>query len=148
MMADLSQIHNDASPSVAPELREAVVHEDAAGRGVPVRCTEPEFDPLLATDPMAWEPYATADGEFWPKKGERAVLAFPPDGDPVIDWWEPAGDRSPDVPLGLKENGIGLLVGAASKRGTAFAHYVWAVTVAEGPPPDGEVEDFDFVLVI
>lgn len=80
------------------ELHEAVVLDDAMEPGREVRCTRDSLDHLLADDPMPWAPYVTPDGFFYPKEGDRAVLGFPVDGDPVIlQWWPNATE--PDQPF-------------------------------------------------
>jgi hypothetical protein len=75
------------------ELREAIVLDSTSELGTEIRCTIASLDPLLATDPMPWSPYVTPAGFFYPKKGDRAVLGFPPDGPPVIlEWWPNASE--------------------------------------------------------
>jgi hypothetical protein len=84
----------------APELREAIVNEDATALGQEVKCVVPSHADHLTTDPLPWSPVTTAEGEFWPKKGDRAQVAFPPDGPPVIHWWAPSGGATADRPIG------------------------------------------------
>jgi hypothetical protein len=81
-----------------PELRSGKVLDDALAEGQEVRCTIPSLDPLLATDPMVWCPYVGAAGIFYPKRGDRALIAQPLDGPPAIVQWWPAAEASPDVP--------------------------------------------------
>lgn len=91
-MPDLSEIHNASSPTAAPELRDALVLDDAGTADQLVRCTY-AGEPNLATDPMPWNPVTTTVGEFWPKHGDRAILGFPPDGPPaVLAWWPAAAE--------------------------------------------------------
>jgi hypothetical protein len=78
------------------ELRHAEILDDATADGEEVRCVVPSRSTLLAEDPAPWMPYVRATGLFFPKKGDRALLAYPPDGPPVIVAWWPQAD-SPDV---------------------------------------------------
>jgi hypothetical protein len=80
------------------ELQEAIIFDDAAAVGQEVRCTAPDFDPLKATDRMPWMPFVTPGGLFYPKRGDRAVIGSPPDGPPVILWWQPRA-AEPDAPF-------------------------------------------------
>lgn len=135
-MADLSDLHNSTVPAPSPEIHEAVVLDDATARGQEIRCVIRSFGEGYATDPMAWEPYTTAEGEFWPKKDDRAVLSFAPDGPPVIQWWEPAADR--EVSIGGP--GIQAIVHAANsavKRGSAPGVRIWIGSVV----PDGMLDN-------
>jgi hypothetical protein len=94
-MASPAQLSPSAVTIPPPELHEATILDNATALGEEVRCVIPSLDPLLATDPMPWPVVTTSEGSFYPKKGERAQLAYPIDGPPVIHWWEP-GERSPD----------------------------------------------------
>jgi hypothetical protein len=98
-MPDPSLLAPSAVTIPGPELRDAVVLDDATARGQEVRCTVESLDPLLATDPMPFKPYMTAEGEFWPKKGDRAVISAQTDGLPVILIWWPGAEAMPDVAL-------------------------------------------------
>jgi len=81
-----------------PELRTGEILDDAVAEGQYVRCTVEALDPLLAKDPMPWTPYVGAAGIFYPKRGDRALIAEPLDGPPVIlQWWPNATE--PDVSL-------------------------------------------------
>ena len=49
-------------------------------RPLPVRrCAASAQDstPRLATDPMPWMPFTTDEGIYYPKRGDRAILAYP-----------------------------------------------------------------------
>lgn len=97
-MPDPSLLTPSAVDKALPELHDAIVNEDASAPGQEVICVIPEYDPLMARDPMPWTPVVTPDGFFYPKRGDRAVLGYPVDGDPVIlEWWPKATE--PDVPL-------------------------------------------------
>lgn len=92
----------ELSPSAVeipdPQLHEAVVLDDAKAFGEEVRCSRPELDALLADDPMPWTPITVAGlGTFYPKKGDRATIAFPDGGMPVISQFFPAVGAVPDV---------------------------------------------------
>jgi len=92
---------SDLAPSAVripdPELREAIVLDDAAEPGRVIRCVVPGLDPLLATDPMPWFPYVTAAGLFYPKRDDRAVIGKAPDGAPVILFWWPSATEPDSV---------------------------------------------------
>jgi hypothetical protein len=97
-MPDPSLLTPSAVARSAPETHDAVVNQDATVEGQEITCVIPEFDPLIATDPMPWNPLSTPAGWFYPKRGDRALLCYPVDGDPVIlEWWRNATE--PDVPL-------------------------------------------------
>jgi hypothetical protein len=78
------------------EVLEAIVNEDATAPGQLVTCTIPAEDPTAATDPMPWMPYATGDGVFYPKRGDRAKVSENGDGPGVILAWWPSATE-PDV---------------------------------------------------
>jgi hypothetical protein len=132
-MSDPAGLSNQLVPEASPELREATVLTDATERGEEIRCTTISLGELISTDPLPWRPFTTAAGEFWPKKGERAVLAFPPDGPPVIAWWEPAQRES--------DEGISGSASPATptKLGTVLLDVINAR--AEGAKGDGEADD-------
>lgn len=97
-MADPSQLHPSAVDIPAPEIHEATILDNAKARGEEVRCIVPFLDKGLASDPMQWMPYTTAEGEFWPKGGDRALVSAHVDGPPaVLAWWPKATE--PDIPL-------------------------------------------------
>jgi hypothetical protein len=97
-MADPAALANSLVSHAEPELREATILDNATAPGEEIRCESEALGTGLAEDPMSWRPYVTAVGVFYPKRGERAVLALPPDGPPVIQWWEPA-EREPDAAI-------------------------------------------------
>lgn len=80
------------------QLYEAEVLDDAAEAGVEIRCVVPSFAEHLATDPLAWTPYVTASGVFYPKKDDRAIVALPAEGPPAIVAWWPSATK-PDHPF-------------------------------------------------
>lgn len=85
----------DLTPSAVelpdPEVHDARVSEDAVGPDDLVRCVIPDHTERLTTDPLPWTPYVKKAGFFYPKKGDRAILAFPVDGPAVIlEWWPKA----------------------------------------------------------
>lgn len=87
-MADPRLLGAGAVDVPPPELHDAEISEDATAPDQEVKCVVPSLDLLLATDPMPWRAHFTADGFFYPKKGDRAVLGYPVDGPPVIlEWW-------------------------------------------------------------
>lgn len=95
-MPDLSQLSNASLELPAGEVFEALVNEDATEEGQLVTCTIPSVDPLAATDPMAWMPYVTAAGVFYPKVGDRAKVSENGDGPgAILAWWPSTSE--PDV---------------------------------------------------
>jgi hypothetical protein len=98
-MSDPALLHPSSVDIPAPEGHEATVLDNATTRGEEVRCIVPSLDKGLASDPMEWMPYMTVEGEFWPKRGDRAVINEHVDGPPVIVFWRPADDATPDVLL-------------------------------------------------
>lgn len=94
----------DLGPGAIPSQRSSVfdgeILDNATEEGKEVRCVRVD-DGRRATDPMPWNPVLKADpkGICFPKRGDRAVIAEPADGPPVIDFWQPAPDAVPDVPL-------------------------------------------------
>jgi hypothetical protein len=113
-MPDASQLTPGAVEIPDAELHEATILDNAEALGQEVRCVVPTLDPQLATDPAAWRPLTTVVGEFWPKKGDRALVTRQVGGPPLIDWWEP-GASTPDVPGG--KNKIGPIVNVATDFG-------------------------------
>jgi hypothetical protein len=100
-MDDPRQLGAGAVARSSAQIFDGLILDDAVGPGRAVRCTRPRVDSNAATDPMPWKPFTaiSAGGEFWPKRGDRAVLVYPIDGPPVIVEWWPAEDAVPDVPL-------------------------------------------------
>lgn len=139
-MTDLAPtLANSTIEPAAPELREGTVLDDATERGQEVRCIVPSLDANLATDPMPWRPYTTAEGEFWPKKGDRVVLGYQPDGPPAIQWWEPAAGSKATV----EGPGVRAIVHGADPsvvRGAWPGIRIWVGSVI----PDG-MEDNDLL---
>lgn len=79
------------------EIRDARILDSASGPKDEVRCVIPSFDERLTTDESRFNPVSTPEGWFYPKKGDRALIAQHPDGpDTIIEWW-PAEDAEPDV---------------------------------------------------
>jgi len=68
----------------------ATVLDDATTLSDKVRCKLPDDD-VGATDPAEWDPIPRPAGLFYPKRGDRAVLAFPEGGDldPLILRFKP-----------------------------------------------------------
>jgi hypothetical protein len=97
-MQDLTQLGPSAAPRTPRAIFDSVIHEDAVEEGEEVRCVRPGVDPLAATNPMPWTPVSRPAGWFYPKRGDRAVLAYPADGPEVIVAWFPSADAAPDVP--------------------------------------------------
>ena len=96
-MPDVAQLAAAASePAPGDSLREAVVREDATEDREEVRCVIASLDPNLATEPLPWTPVVNAQGAFYPKQGDRAILAYPAGGPPVILQWWPAATE-PDA---------------------------------------------------
>lgn len=95
-MPDISELFNGAIPAADTVLEEARVKDNASGPQDEVRLTIPGIDLHQATDPMAWIPYVTGAGVFYPKVGDRAVVAHPEGGPPYISFWQPKAE-SPDV---------------------------------------------------
>lgn len=127
-MADLADLHNSTVSAASPELHEAVVLDDAVERRQEIRCVVPSFGDGYASDPMGWNPYTTAEGEFWPKEGDRAVLSFAPDGPPVIQWWEPSAPREPSI----AGSGVQVIVHGSDPevhRGSAPGIRIWIGSV-------------------
>lgn len=96
-MADPASLHNSQVVSPEPELWTAEILEDAAAPGQQVRCVIASKDPDAGTDPMRWMPYVTPDGFYYPKRGDEALIASPPDGPPWIAAWAPSPGSLPDV---------------------------------------------------
>jgi hypothetical protein len=95
-VADITQLSPHAVDIPAPEVYEAEVNEDATEVGQEVRCVVESLDPLLASDPMAWMPFVTHKGVFYPKKGDRAKVSGGTDGpEAILAWWPNA--KEPDV---------------------------------------------------
>ena len=93
----LSELGPGASRQRPAAVFDFEILDDATGPGQEVRCRHRD-DPTRATDPMPFTPYTiTAEGTWYPKRGERAIVLEPVNGPPVItDWW-PAAGRVPDV---------------------------------------------------
>ncbi len=98
-MTDASLLHPSSVEIPAPEIHEATVLDDATEPRQEVRCIVPFLDKKLASDPMAWNSVSIAREEYWPKRGDRALISAHVDGPPAIFEWWPAADATPDVPL-------------------------------------------------
>jgi len=96
-MPDPSILTPSAVDQAEPQLFDATINQDATAEGQEVTCVVPDLDPLLAADPMPWNPISTPAGWFYPKRGDRAILCYPVGGDPVISQWWPKATE-PDVP--------------------------------------------------
>jgi hypothetical protein len=97
-VGDISELYNGAILAAEPVLEEAKVKDNATGPKDEVRVIIPGVDPHQATDPMQWMPVVTGDGVFYPKVGDRAVVAHPEGGPPFITFWQPKAE-SPDHAL-------------------------------------------------
>lgn len=97
-MANPADLTASAVTIPRPELRTALILDDAVSEEQLIRCTVEALDPLLATDPMPWTPYPGAAGLFYPKRNDQALIAQPQDGPPVILAFWPAVGATPDVP--------------------------------------------------
>jgi hypothetical protein len=95
-MSNPAMLVNSRVPRPSPELRSGKILDDATAPGQEIRCTIPSKDTTAGTDPMRWRPYVTPDGFFYPKRGDDALIALPPDGPPWIVEWAPAPDAVPD----------------------------------------------------
>jgi len=130
-MADAALLHPRSVTVPPPELHEAVILDNATELGQEVRVEGAWLGSQLASDPMGWRPsYVTGAGEFWPKRGDRAVVTAHADGPPVIIWWEPATEREPDAAGG--GDGLGVILHGsdpAVPRGTSHPQYIWIGTV-------------------
>jgi hypothetical protein len=115
MLEDARTLAPSAVTIPPPELHEALILDSATELGKAVRCTVASLDPLLATDPMPWQPYVTAAGAFYPKKGDRALLSYQVDGTPLIVWWEPSAG-SPDKAIPAAGSVEEAQLGAALKK--------------------------------
>lgn len=92
---DLIDLSDRAVAVPEAQVFEATIAADADGLA-PVRVVIPEFDPDLSFGPAPWMPVARADGIYYPKKGDRAVVLRP---DPASVWiaaWTPEA-ATPDV---------------------------------------------------
>lgn len=137
-MPDLGMLAPTAVDIPPPELHEATILDDATAIGQEVRCVVPDLDLKLATDPMPWAPYTTATGVFYPKHGDRALLAYQVDGTPLIVWWKPNATE-PDSVIGDVTHGIGMLIhgeDGTHARPSTFGHWVWVGTAK----PDNAAE--------
>lgn len=127
-MPDPGMLSPTAVDIPSPELHEATVLDSASSRDAEVRCVVPSLDEHLATDPMPWRPYITAEGEFWPKSGDRAVVTAHTDGTPLIAWWEPAGGAA----AAIEGPGVRAIVHGADRevsRGAAPGVRIWIGSV-------------------
>lgn len=156
-MGDISELFNGSIAPGEPSLIEARLYDSAEAVGEEVRCTIPSIDPNTATDPMPWEPVVTELGTFYPKVGDRALLAFPEEGPPVIVWWEPkaehpdhaasAGVEGPAGPEGPKGStgstgpaGATGPTGATGSTGAKGERGEKGETGSAGPPGEETVE--------
>lgn len=97
-MPNPAELHISSVELPAPELFDAEVLDDAETPGREVRCVVDSIDRGLTTDPARFNPVSTPTGWFYPKKGDRAIVARHTDGpDTIIEWW-PDPDAVPDHP--------------------------------------------------
>lgn len=74
---------------------EAVVAEDATNLA-PVRVVVPTFSSDLSFGPAPWSPVTRADGVYYPKRGDRAVVLRPEPSSLWIAVWTPEATE-PDI---------------------------------------------------
>lgn len=101
-MPDLSELTPSAVDISAEQLVEAEIFDDALSLGEAVRCVIPSQSLRHATDPMAWMPWNDLSGVFFPKKGDRAVVAYQEEGAPIITFWAPTATE-PDEPVAVPD---------------------------------------------
>jgi len=96
-MPDPSDLDPRAVSAALPQLHSATITGTAASEDDLVRCVVPAVDSLLATAAMDWNPVPKSSGLFFPKRGDKALVAIPGDGPPWIVSWRPSA-AAPDVP--------------------------------------------------
>lgn len=94
-MSDLADLYNGSIARQDSNLLEAKIHDNANAPSDEVRCIVPAIDAHQATDEMQWMPRVTGVGVYYPKVGDRAVIAIPDGGPPFIAAWWPHAS-SPD----------------------------------------------------
>lgn len=92
-LGDLFEL-SDAAPAV-PEATtfEAIIARDADGIN-PVFVVIPDFDRDLLLGPAPWSPVVRADGLYYPKRGDRAVIVRPTPASVWIVTWTPAATEA------------------------------------------------------
>jgi hypothetical protein len=93
-MPDPANLTRHAVTVPEPQLIEGKILDSAEDPTEEVRCTF-AGDDVHASDPMPWDPVVRKAGFFYPKRGDRAVIAFPDGGTPYIDFFRPSA-TSPD----------------------------------------------------
>lgn len=95
-MSNAAELHASSIEPASPELHEAEVLDSASSDADLVRCLIGSLGDRLATDPCSFNPVSRKSGWFYPKKGDRAIVAQHLDGpDTIIEWW-PAAGADPD----------------------------------------------------
>ena len=95
MGGDPAELSNSFVDLPDPQILEAEILDGAAGPRDEVRCIVPAESKIHATDPMPWPSHTEPDGLYYPKRGDRALVAVPIEGPPAIVAWWP-GATSPD----------------------------------------------------
>jgi hypothetical protein len=97
MPSDPSLLDPRAVSAALPQLHSGEIADSAASESDLVRCVVPAVDSLLGTIAMDWDPVSRSSGLFFPKRGDKALVAIPGDGPPWIVRWRPTA-AVPDVP--------------------------------------------------
>ena len=139
-MSNLTDLSSSSQRSPEPETYEAVISEDATA-GQPVYVVIPEFDPHLNHGPCPWIPIVTADGIFFPHKGDPAIVVQPESGNPWIAGWEAKASEPDTVITGAGDKHKSLTFTAAST--VTLNHNLGknpSVTVVDSAGTEWEVE--------
>ena len=94
-MPDPASLTPGAVPLTDVPLRKAEINEDATAGDQMLKCRIGGW----TTDFCPWNPVTTAAGEFWPKRGDRALVSVLADDPEVVVWWTPSAGATPDVPF-------------------------------------------------
>jgi hypothetical protein len=92
-LSDLNELSANAVQVPQTQTFSARVARDADGFA-PVDVIIPEFDPFLTFGPAPWVPVVQADGIYYPKEGDRALVVRPSELEIWIAAWQPTATEA------------------------------------------------------
>lgn len=96
-LSDLNELSANAIRVNPIQAFAGKIAKDADGFA-PIEVVIPDFDPFLTFGPAPWVPVVRADGIYYPKKGDRALVVRPSELEVWIAAWEPQATAADITP--------------------------------------------------